>query len=308
MSTIPSRRLVRLVGLPMVAGFLAVGCAEEDRADAYGTFEADEVTVSAEAPGRLLQFSAREGSRLEAGERVAVSDTTQAVLRLREASARRRAAAERVRRARRELQALQARLETAREELARDRRLLRDSAATPRQVNLRRREVRVLERQVGAARSARQAALEERKALAAREEQLLQRLRDESVIRNPVAGVVLVTYANEGEFVRVGQPLYEVARLDTLTLTAFVSGSQLAEIRLGQEVTVRYDSAAGRRAARTGRITRIADEAEFTPTPILTREERVDFVYEVEVAVPNPDGVLKIGMPGEVEFTRNTDA
>lgn len=303
MNKVPSRHIFRLVGLPLVAGFLAVGCTEEDRADAYGSFEADEVTVSAETPGRLLQFSVREGDRLEAGERVAVSDTTEAVLRLREATARRQAAAEQVRRARRELEALEARLETAREELSRDRRLLRDSAATPRQVNLRRREVRVLERRLGAARSARQAAIEERKALAAREEQLLQRLSDDSVIRNPIAGVVLVTYADQGEYLRVGQPLYDIARLDTLTLTAFVSGSQLSEVALGQEVTVRYDSAAGRRAARTGRITRIADEAEFTPTPILTREERVDFVYEVEVAVPNPNGVLKIGMPGEVEFS-----
>jgi len=91
-----------------------------------------------------------------------------------------------------------------------------------------------------------------------------------------------------------------VAALDTLTLRAYLSGGQLAAVRLGDPVGVRYDAPDGGLRETRGRVTWIADRAEFTPTPIQTREERVDQVYGVKIRVPNPDGVLKIGMPGEV--------
>ena len=54
-----------------------------------------------------------------------------------------------------------------------------------------------------------------------------------------------------------------------------------------------------------GTVTWIASEAEFTPTPIQTRDERVDLVYAIKVSVPNPEGALKIGMPADVTFSGN---
>lgn len=296
----PTSSMIRWPVL-LLAAAAAAGCGGEEEADAHGTFEADEVTVSAEASGRLVLFTAEEGRRLPVGERVAVVDTTDAVLGLREIRARRQAAAARRTRAEREVEVVRAELETAREELARDRRLHRDSAATDRQLNLRRREVRVLERRLEAAGAQLEAAREEASSLAARAERSRERLRD-SYVENPVEGRVLQAFVDQGEHVAAGQPLYDVAALDTLRLAAYVTGGQLSRVRLGQEVTVRYDAGPDRTEARTGRVVRIADEAEFTPTPVLTREERVNFVYEVEVAVPNADGALKIGMPGELHL------
>ncbi len=229
-------------------------------------------------------------------------DTVDAVLRLRELTARRQAASARRDRAAREIEAVRAELEAAREELARDRRLFEDSAATARELNQRRREVRVLEGRLEAARAERRSGGEEAASLQAAVERARKRLREDSFVENPVDGVVLVTYADAGEHVRVGQPLYDVARLDTLRLHAFVTGAQLARVRPGQEVDVRFDVGEDALGSRTGRVVRVADEAEFTPTPILTREERVSFVYEIEIAVPNGDGVLKIGMPAEVDL------
>ena len=297
------RRRPRLLRRPAVlaaaALLLAAGCGGDDRPDAYGSFEATEVTVSAEAAGRLLEFRVTEGETLRAGQRVGLVDTTGTALQLRELRARRRAAESRRVRAGREIEALRAELEGAREELARDRRLAADSAATARQVNLRRREVRVLERRVQAARAERSAAASEVASIEARVEQVRERLRD-SRVRNPVEGVVLVSYADRGEHVAPGQPLYDVARLDTLTLHAYVTGAQLTRVRPGQRVRVRYDRGENGLAERPGRVARVASEAEFTPTPLVTREERVSFVYEVEVEVPNGDGALKVGMPGEL--------
>jgi HlyD family secretion protein len=127
---------------------------------------------------------------------------------------------------------------------------------------------------------------------------------ERSRVLNPRAGTVLATYVEAGEFVQAGRPLYTVADLDTLTLRAWVSGAQLADIRLGQEVAVRVDAGPDRLRTLPGRVSWIASEAEFTPTPIQTREERISQVYGVKVRVPNPDGVLKVGMPGELVLPR----
>jgi HlyD family secretion protein len=111
---------------------------------------------------------------------------------------------------------------------------------------------------------------------------------------------VLTRYVEPGEFVQTGQPLFKLASLDSLTFRAYVSGALLATIRLGQNVAVRVDRGPDSLGTVPGRVIWIAAAAEFTPTPIQTREERADQVYAVKVAVPNPDGTLKIGMPGEL--------
>ncbi|MEO7965517.1 MAG: HlyD family secretion protein, partial [Gemmatimonadaceae bacterium] len=77
-------------------------------------------------------------------------------------------------------------------------------------------------------------------------------------------------------------------------------GAQLARLTLGGAVRVRVDAGPDSLRALPGTITWIASSAEFTPTPIQTRDERTTQVYAVKVAVPNVDGRLRIGMPGEL--------
>ena len=111
---------------------------------------------------------------------------------------------------------------------------------------------------------------------------------------------VLARYVEPGEFVQLGTPLFKMAALDTLTLRAYLSGAQLAQVALGQSLTVRVDAGGDSLRTVQGRVTWIAATAEFTPTPIQTREERTVQVYAVKLAVPNVDGRLRIGMPAEV--------
>jgi HlyD family secretion protein len=99
--------------------------------------------------------------------------------------------------------------------------------------------------------------------------------------------------------IQQGQPLYRIAGLDTLILRAYVTGSQLAQFRLGQQVQVSVDGGSGLRAI-PGTVQWISDKAEFTPTPVQTRDDRATLVYAIKVAVPNEEGALKIGMPGDV--------
>jgi HlyD family secretion protein len=289
------------VALPVLAG------CDEDAPDAYGNFEAEEVAVSAELSGPLLSFQAREGERLEAGEEVARLDTLPVALQRDELEARREGASLRVEEAAAQIAVVEAQLSTAREDQARVERLWEAEAATAQQRLQARGGVRVLEEQLGAARIRLRSAWQEVEALGVQLAQVRDRL-DRSRVVNPRAGTVLATYAEAGEFVQAGRPLYAVADLDTLTLRAWVSGAQLADVRLGETVEVRIDAGPDRLRTIPGRVSWVASEAEFTPTPIQTREERVSQVYGVKVRVPNPDGILKVGMPGELVLQAGSGA
>ena len=153
--------------------------------------------------------------------------------------------------------------------------------------------------EVDAARVRARLAAEETEVMEARIARLNDRAMRTTLV-NPVGGTVLVTFVEPGEFVQPGRALYTVAPLDTLVLRAYLSGGLLSGVALGDRLTVRFDEPGGGLGTTEGRVTWISDQAEFTPTPIQTREERVDQVYAVKLRVANPDGRLKIGMPGEL--------
>lgn len=284
----------------LAAGALTLGCGG-DEPDAYGNFEAEEVTVSAEVDGRLLRFDVREGEAVEAGVSAGLIDTLPTVLQLRELAARLVASNSATGQTRTEVSAIITELETARRDLARVERLYADSAATERQFDDARTRVAVLEDRLQGARRATEGSEGQGAVVEAQIAQLEDRL-NRSRIMNPTSGTVLDTYARAGEFVRPGQPLYQVAALDTLTLRVYVDGGQLPAVGLGDAADVHVDDGAGGIRTLAGTVRWIASEAEFTPTPIQTREERTDLVYAVELRVPNPDGRLKIGMPADVTF------
>ena len=276
----------------------AAGCRKE-KPDAYGNFEASEVVVSAELSGRLLRFDPSEGERLAAGAEVALLDTATLALQREEIVAQRGASQARTTEAQAQIGILQAQLATAQREYERTRRLYRAEAATAQQLDRAEGEVRVLRERIRAAEAQIGTVREEASGAESRLAQVSERLGKSRVV-NPVSGTVLSTFVEPGEFVQGGAPLYKIADLDTLTLRAYVSGAQLASVRIGGLVQVRIDAGKDRLETLPGRLSWVASEAEFTPTPIQTEDERVDQVYAVKIRVPNRGGVLKIGMPGEV--------
>mgnify|MGYP001237798901 FL=1 len=285
-----------------LATILAAAGCRSDQPDAYGTFEADEVVVASETTGRLLRFDVREGDQLTPGSTLGLVDTIPLSLERRELAARRSSARSRTTEVSAQISLLSAQRDVAERELARTRRLASAQAATAQQLDRAERDYRSLTDQIAATRTSFGTTRGEIDAIEARIAILDDRLARSS-IATPVGGTVLTTYVEQGEIVQAGQPLYKVARLDTLTLRAFVSGDQLPAIRLGEAVTVQFDHGAGVLAQRSGQVSWIASRAEFTPTPIQTRKQRVDLVYAVKIRVANPDGALKIGMPGELVLT-----
>ena len=284
----------------LAAAAALAGCEGSGEPDAFGNFEADEVVVSAETGGQVIELGVREGDRLDAGTLVAVIDTTALALERAQAVAQREAVALRVAEADRQVAVLEAQLEVARRAHGRTRRLHAQQAATVQQLDQAEREVRVLERQIAAVRAGRSAIGAEAEAGDVRVRQVADRIA-KAAVTNPVAGTVLAIHARAGETVQPGQPLYRIASLDTLDLRAYVSGTQLASVRIGAPAEVSLDAGEGR-TTLTGTITWVSSEAEFTPTPIQTRDERADLVYAVKIRVPNPAGIAKIGMPADIRF------
>jgi HlyD family secretion protein len=120
-------------------------------------------------------------------------------------------------------------------------------------------------------------------------------------IVNPMEGTVLAKYAMQNEMTLPGKALYKMADLSTLILRAYVSGDQLPQFKLGQQVDVLVDAAEGEYKTYKGTITWVSDKAEFTPKTIQTKDERANLVYAIKINVKN-DGYLKLGMYGEVKF------
>jgi len=276
-----------------------VACHRTKTPDAYGNFEADEVSVSAQASGQLTLFTPVEGSILRVGEIVGIVDTTQLGLERAQLVAQQQATAARVAEAGKQIGVYQAQLGIALRNYQRMQRLFEQRAATAQQRDQAERDYKTLVAQIEAAKAQQQSVSREVSSSAARVAQISDQIAKSKVI-NPEAGTVLATYVKTGEVVQSGEPLYKIADVDTLILRAYVTEKQLASVKLGQQVQVHVDQGGGRLLTLPGIVRWVSTKAEFTPTPVQTRDERADLVYAVKVYVPNPKGVLKIGMPADL--------
>jgi HlyD family secretion protein len=278
-------------------------CRGTPEPDASGTFEATEVVVSSQTAGPVQRFTPVEGMRLDSGQVVALVDTASLALEGAQLTAQRAAVGARGTEVGEQLRVLDVQRDIARRAWERTQRLHTAQAATAQQLDQAERDYRVLGAQIMALRAQRRSVGRDVSATEARVAQVRDRV-SRSTVLNPVTGTVLATYARAGEVVQAGQPLYKVADLDTLVLRAYVGEAQLASFRLGQRVAVRVDHGQGRLLTVPGTVTWVSPKAEFTPTPVQTRDERSDLVYAVKVRVANPDGALKIGMPGDVTLAQ----
>lgn len=287
--------------IALMAALLITGCSGNGKSDAYGQFEATETTISSQTSGELLSFTASEGATLKAHQQVGLVDTTQLKLKEEELLAGLEATQSKIENINAEVEVFKEQLQTARTNLNRIEALVKDSAATQQQLDDAEGKVRTLRKQIDALQVQKKSVRAEINATRARLNQVEQQL-DDARILNPVNGTVLTTYVEPYELVAQGQPLYQIANMDTLELRIYVSGAQLPSIKLGQNVEVLIDKNAEENQQLSGRISWISSEAEFTPKMIQTKEERVTQVYAVKVKVPNTEGIIKIGMPGEVNF------
>jgi HlyD family secretion protein len=286
--------------------------------DASGNFEADEVIVSARQNGELLAFNVAEGTRLKKGAKVGQIDVTLPELQKEQTEAsigalkdKTKSPQEQTELVQKQLTVQQSQLAQLQRERTRTENLVKADAATQKQLDDLNATIDQLQKQITVTRqqikfntsnteTQNRSILSEKAPLEKAAAQFQEQVNRGQII-NPIEGVVLTKYALQGEMAVLGKPLYKIANTDTLTLKAYITGEQLPQIKLGQQVTVRIDK--GNEAYKTypGKITWISDKSEFTPKTIQTKNERANLVYAIKVQVKN-DGFLKIGMYGEVVF------
>ena len=282
-----------------------VSCSNQEKTyDATGTFEATEVTVSAEQNGSLLHFDLNEGDRIEAGKQVGLIDTVQLYLKARQIGATKLVYASQRPDMGKQVAATRQQLAKAREEYARFAGLVKDGAANRKALDDARSQVQVLERQLEGQLSQLHTSTNSLNAqMGTTDVQKLQvadQLKKCHIV-SPISGTILEKYMERGEFAAIGKPLFKVADIDHLFLRAYLTSAQLKDVKIGQQVKVFADFGNQERREYQGKVTWISSKSEFTPKTILTDDERADLVYAVKIAVKN-DGFVKIGMYGEVKL------
>ena len=279
-------------------------CSEKNDFDASGTFEATEITVSAEAAGRILVFDAEEGMLVIADAEVGAIDSLQLHLQRQQLKAQQTALLKSRPDVGTQVSSLREQIAKQKTELQRVQNMLRDGAATQKQADDIEAQIRVLESQLSATLSTlgnNPATINENAAALDAQIAALDDRIAKCRIVSPVSGTVLVKYAEAGEMAATGRPLFKVADLENIYLRAYFTSDQLASLRLGDTVTVTADFGGDERFAYEGRIAWIASESEFTPKTVQTKNSRANLVYAVKIAVRN-DGRLKIGLYGEVKL------
>lgn len=300
--------------------------------DATGTFEADEIIVSAEAPGKILRLAIEEGSMVAKDSVVGNIDPSAIELQKEQAAASVDALAQKTNNPLPQINILQSQmvaqqkqiavqeeqLKTLLKEQQRFTNLVKAEASPAKQLDDITGQVNVLRAQITASKSQlavlqsqvnaqrqlvaiqNRGILSEKNPMQKKVAQIQDQLNKTKIV-NPVTGTVLTRYADAGEYTSTGKAIYKIADLSTMKLRAYITGNQLAQVKLNQQLKVLMDDGKGKYRELPGIITWISDKAEFTPKTIQTKEERANLVYAIKINVKN-DGYLKIGMYGEVKF------
>lgn len=280
-----------------------VSCSSKPDYDATGIFEATTVIVSAETAGKIHGFNVSEGDSVVSGQLLAVIDTTMLSFQQRQIMHQQTATKTVSPDITAQASALRSQIEHQKHECERFGRLLADGATTQKTYDDAQAQLAALRGQLEALLSTlgknRSSIANNTDAMAYQKRQIAEQIAKSKII-SPLTGTVLVKYAETGEYATPGKPLLEVADLGSVYLRSYFTVSQLAEIRIGQKVTVIADFG-DRKYEYPGTITWIAQESEFTPKSIQTDDSRANLVYAVKVAVKN-DGRLKLGQYGEVRL------
>ena len=294
-------KLNRLIIVITLGAFL-IGCGTNgELSDAYGNFEAEEIMVSSEANGKMTLLKVEEGQKVEKGQLIGVVDTTQLYLKKQQLILSVGAIKAKMIHIKPQIDVLLDQKQNLSRELERVKKLKADGAATQKQLDDLQGEMTVVDSKILATKTQlntqNSGLLSEIAPLEMQIRQIDDQLK-KCYLRSPQKGTVLSLYLQEGELATMGRPVLKLADLNTLELKAYVSGQQLSQFKLGEEVAVIIDD---EQSSYKGKVTWVSPKAEFTPKIVQTKEERVNLVYAFKVSVPN-DGKLKIGMPAEVQF------
>ncbi|MCP5060431.1 MAG: efflux RND transporter periplasmic adaptor subunit [bacterium] len=227
----------------------------DEQIEATGELLAKEsATLASEVPGKITELLVDEGDEVEEGNLLLSIDPQKRELELADARARLTEAA--------------ANLEEEERELVRRQQLFDRKIASSQALDK-------AKTALSLARSRKQAA-EARVGVAAR-------AVEDSQVRAPFSGLIASREVSRGEYVRVGQALFDMVALDPIEVEFSVAERDSARVRLGMEVAVRVSPYPGE--TFTGEVSVIS--------PRIDRRTRT---LRVKARVSNGDGRLRPGL------------
>ncbi|MEF8844962.1 MAG: HlyD family efflux transporter periplasmic adaptor subunit [Bacteroidales bacterium] len=286
------------VGIVLIT--LTACTSNEDKSDAYGNFESKEIIVSAKSQGEILSMDLEEGETLQAEKLIGWIDTSLLAVKREQLKTQKGSLNAKLANINAQAEVQKEQIESLLTEKKRIEKLLEDDAATEQQFDNIQGRLNVARKKLESIHTQKQSVYSDMQVLEKRIKEVNTQM-DQCRITNPVKGTVLEKYVEPSEIAAPGKALYKIADLSKMTLRVYISGAQLPDVKIGQEVEVLIDKNKKENQKLSGTVYWISPKAEFTPKIIQTKEERVDLVYAVKVRVKN-DGKIKIGMPGEVNF------
>ncbi|MBD5373032.1 MAG: HlyD family efflux transporter periplasmic adaptor subunit [Bacteroides sp.] len=277
-------------------------CSKSTDYDATGIFEATTVTVAAETAGKIMALNVNEGDSVTFNQPIATIDTTTFTLQISQLQSQLMSALNSSPDVQAQVAALRTQISHSKQELDRQKRLLNSGSTTQKAVDDAQAQLLTLQSQLTAQLSSlnknRSSISDNAEAINYQIDQIREQIA-KSRILSPISATVLEKYAEPGEYAIPGKPLVKLANLNDIYLRSYLTANQLADLKIGQEVTVIADFGGDEQFEYPGKITWIAQESEFTPKSIQTKDSRANLVYAVKIAVKN-DGRLKLGQYGEV--------
>jgi len=288
-----AKRIVPVIIILSLVGFFGYRAWQDrlaaKRADTfYGTVEATEVLISPQLAGQIVEKKIDDGQQIKKGDLMFRIDETLYQAQLEQAEAARRTAES-------QGAVVDANLALLDQNLGRVSRLAAQNAI-PRSNA----EDLALQRKVL---QAQRAAVESSAGQADAAINLATKQKSYTAILATIDGTVLRVHTELGEMVFPGAALATLADLTVVKVRVYVPEPMLGRIKIGQRAELTTDSFPGQTIPAT--VAYIANQAEFTPKNVQTRDERVRLVYEVTLRASNPGGVLKIGMPVDARFLEN---
>lgn len=318
------RVLKRIYILVVILASLIGSCGRENDSEGFitasGTIEAIDVYVRTEVPGIILDYTLKEGDRVEHGDLICRLDSEKLEIQLQQARARQNelqsrlvlirkgARTEEIERAKSAVENALSNLQDAERDYERAKELLQDEALPKVQIDKAKLKVEVNKRLVEIAQKEyeiiRQGSRPEEIEIA---EAALEGVKQQvayieaqiadTLIYAPRSGIIAEKLAEEGEYLPAGGMVAKVIDVDNLWLMIYLTEVEFGKVKLGDQVKVTVDSYPEHEFA--GKIIYLSPEAEFTPKNIQTKEERVKLVFGVKVGLENPNGLLKPGMPAD---------
>ena len=294
----------RIVFALATVALLAACNSNKSKYDTEGFFESTEITISAQASGNIMALDIREGDNIDEDVVVGYIDTTQLHLSKLQLAKNVESINSNRPDIKKQIASLESQIKKLTKERSRIENMLRDGAATTKQLDDIESQIEIVNNQLEAQKSSLTKSTLSLDAQTLSIETPIDIIDDKlekSKIKSPIAGTVLTKYAQAGEFTAVGKPLFKIADLENVYLHAYVTSAQLSNIKLGDKVTVCADFGGDNIREYSGTIEWIAAKSEFTPKNIQTDNERENLVYAIKVAVAN-DGYIKLGMYGGIKF------